>query len=301
MKPSPTTYRELEARISAWGKDEPGVQAAIVVGSRARTDHPADEWSDLDLILFVERPERLISRTGWLDELGEVWLKVLKQTGGFDPEWLVFFAGGLKADFVLSPAGGEGDDGPDAGQLMAASPYQDVFERGVRLLFDKNGTAEPGPLPWMAGSKPAHPTQKEFAAAVDGFLLQASRVARFLRRGDLWRAKQLADNGLKERLLAMLAWQARARYGLAYDTWYNGRFLDEWADPEAIQRLPGTFALYEADSLWGALFSTLELYRWLARDTAGRLGYDYPETADGRISGWMQATYEGRRLKSARG
>lgn len=301
MKPSPTTYQELEARISAWGKAEPIVRAVIVVGSRARTDHPADEWSDLDLILFVERPERLVTQTNWLDRLGEVWLKVLNQTGGFDPEWLVFFAGGLKADFVLSPAGGVGDDAKDAGQLMASSPYQDVFERGVRLLFDKNGLSEPGPLPWTVRRRPAHPSGAEFETAVGDFLLQASRVARFLRRGDLWRAKQLVDNGLKERLLAMLAWQARARYGLEHDAWYDGRFLDEWANPEAVRRLPGTFALYESESLWEALLSTLDLYRWLAQDTAGRLGYPYPEAADGWISEWVQAMYAGRRLKSARG
>ena len=42
-------YARLEGRVTAWVEDDPGALAAVVIGSRARTDHPADEWADLDL------------------------------------------------------------------------------------------------------------------------------------------------------------------------------------------------------------------------------------------------------------
>jgi predicted nucleotidyltransferase len=29
------------------------IRAAVVIGSRARVDHPADEWSDLDVLIFA--------------------------------------------------------------------------------------------------------------------------------------------------------------------------------------------------------------------------------------------------------
>jgi hypothetical protein len=34
-----------------------GIRAVGLVGSRARLDHPADEWSDLDLVLVATDPQ----------------------------------------------------------------------------------------------------------------------------------------------------------------------------------------------------------------------------------------------------
>ena len=50
------TYEQLEQNCIAWAQAQPDIRAAIVVGSRARLDHPADEWSDLGLILFTTTP-----------------------------------------------------------------------------------------------------------------------------------------------------------------------------------------------------------------------------------------------------
>jgi hypothetical protein len=36
-------YERLLQRITAWSHEEPDVRAAVIIGSRARTDHPADE------------------------------------------------------------------------------------------------------------------------------------------------------------------------------------------------------------------------------------------------------------------
>lgn len=38
-------YARLEERVTAWVEDDPGIRAAVVIGSRTRTDHPADEWA----------------------------------------------------------------------------------------------------------------------------------------------------------------------------------------------------------------------------------------------------------------
>jgi hypothetical protein len=37
---------ELESRVAEWAAAEENVRAAALVGSRARVDVPADEWSD---------------------------------------------------------------------------------------------------------------------------------------------------------------------------------------------------------------------------------------------------------------
>ncbi len=50
-------YEHLIDRFIRWAQTEDNIRAAVVIGSRARVDHPADEWSDLDLIILADDPE----------------------------------------------------------------------------------------------------------------------------------------------------------------------------------------------------------------------------------------------------
>lgn len=261
-----SNYEQLEQNCIAWSLAQPDIRAAIVVGSRARTNHPTDEWSDLDLVLFTTTPEAYAAPATWLESLGEVWASALNRISRGDPEWLVLLAGGLKADFVFTLA-----SGTSLQQMMEASPYRDVYERGVRVLFDKS------PVQTLVEFKrrlPTHPTRDELEATVNRVWLSAARVAKFVRRGDLWQATLECNGELKEYLLALLEWHARATHGLDHDTWHEGRFLTEWADPRALEALPATFARYDGDSLRKGLFATLDLCRRLAQEIAGQLGYD---------------------------
>jgi aminoglycoside 6-adenylyltransferase len=272
------TYEQLERNFVAWARAQPDILAAVVVGSRARTEHPADEWSDLDLILFTTDPSAYVSDTGWLNEIGEVWVSLLNRSGQGHPEWLVLFAGGVKGDFLFATTPKD----MSLPEMIAAFPYQDVLGRGMRVLFAKNRAAAQ-PLQ-LKGAPPTHPTPTEFLAAIHHALIYAERTAKLLRRGDLWRAKLHCDCELKQDLLKMLEWHARACHGLDYDTWYDGRFLNEWADARALEVLPHTFATYDTGDLWRALFATLDLFRWLAIETAERLGYAYPTEADTHVT-----------------
>jgi aminoglycoside 6-adenylyltransferase len=268
------------------------VYAAVVVGSRARQDHPADEYSDLDLILYVSDDTDLASSRAWLAQLGQVWAAALGQAGP-DPEWLVIFAGGVKADFVLAPV-----NDPAAqrlSNLLAASPHGLVIQRGLRVLVDKLGR---GPHP-IEGNRPdvpvisteplSHPEPLVFSNAIEQFLVAASRTAKLVRRADLWRAKMACDCELKGYLLEMLGWHARAVHGLQRDTWNDGRFIQEWADKRALAELPEAFGDYSQAGLKRALLATLSLYSWLGRTTAERLGYSYPEGAEGPVWGYIGA------------
>jgi aminoglycoside 6-adenylyltransferase len=120
-------YDRVETRISNWAKEQDLIRAVVVIGSRAREDHKADAWSDLDLMLFVTDQQRYVKDTSWLATFGEVWLRVLNFTGAGDPEWLVLYEGGMKVDFLLAPATGKLVD------TLFGSFYAVAARRGVRI------------------------------------------------------------------------------------------------------------------------------------------------------------------------
>ncbi len=51
----------------------------------------------------------------------------------------------------------------------------------------------------------------------------------------------------------MTRWHAQAA---GRDTWYGGRFMDEWADPRALAALPQVFPGFERESLQTSLLAT---------------------------------------------
>jgi hypothetical protein len=60
-------YARLLERFVAFAEAEEDISAGIVIGSRARSDHPADEWSDLDIVVLARHPGHYVLSTDWDD------------------------------------------------------------------------------------------------------------------------------------------------------------------------------------------------------------------------------------------
>ena len=275
--------RTFTERIKIWAKSRQDLRAVIIIGSQARQQQPADEFSDLDLVLFCSDAAVYAKDAAWMDAIGTPWLAVRSTTGRGDPEWDVVFEDGIKVDFVFSRYPEDLRTAPLI-SILEHSPYTFVYARGVRVLFDREIPASEGKLLSFPPQSYPNPTAEEFSQTVQRFFLQALRAARFLRRGELWRAARLINGGIKDPHLSMLEWHARCTRQPVPDTWYEGHFLEQWADSRAIHELSPQFAACEPGALWKALFASLESFRWTARQTAGRLGLVYPEIVDAHIT-----------------
>lgn len=272
------TYTDLIERYTTWAAETSDVRAALILGSRARTDHPADEWSDLDLLVFTRDPGQFIYSESWATDLAPAWLTFVERAGdGSTWERRTLYEGGLDVDVAFNPA--EALDNiiqhgipPDIG---------DIIRRGVKVLVDKDGKL----AQILAMSLPERtlfqkPTRSEFVNATSNFWYHTLWSVKHLRRGELWWAKSGVDMHLKGLLQQMLEWHAHATKGEKFDTWLRGRFLEEWADPRAVEQLRLTFAHYDAGDIADALQATIDLYRWLEDETAAHWGYAIPRESE---------------------
>jgi aminoglycoside 6-adenylyltransferase len=258
------SYDEIEGRLSLWAADQPDIRAVIVVGSRARGDE--DRWSDLDVLVFTTDRQRYADDPGWLRTFGNVWLTYREETARGDAEWYALYDGGLKFDAVLLPVE---DPTLSLDALLAQYPYQGVFGRGIKVLFDRLGS--PRSIARKPFSPPAPPTSAEFDNTVSGFLMSAVTVAKFIDRGDFYRAQRWFANDLHVHLLRLIEWHA---HGI--DTWYSGRFIERWAGERARRLLEQTFAHSDRADLQRALLIMLVGFRVLGEETAARFGFEYP-------------------------
>jgi aminoglycoside 6-adenylyltransferase len=169
-----------------------------------------------------------------------------------------------------------------------------MIRRGVRFLVDKEGFSQR--LHSIALDPPLYcpPAESEFLNLVHDFWFHTVWTGKHLRRGELWWAKSCCDSYLKDRLRQMVEWHAHASRGEGIDTWMRGRFLEEWADARVVDALPLVFAHYQELDVWRALTATMELFRWLAIETADLLGYPYPSWGAERAAEFTQELFAGR-------
>ncbi|HEX2954382.1 MAG TPA: aminoglycoside 6-adenylyltransferase [Bacillota bacterium] len=303
MKKGPQKYDSLIKQISNWANQSPDIHGVFIIGSRARTEKPADEWADLDLMVIADHVEDYIRSSQWQNAIDQFTMSIVEDAPlGGPQERRTMFQGGLDVDFAFIPnhrvqaltkALTLQRKLPAVYNLLPKSNRNDVnsgvwnfstiFNRGYRVLTDKDHLI-PKLLPFLEGKKTIvlnPPSQDEFTHVTYDFWYHAVWSAKHLRRGELWWAKTGIDIRMKwNSLLPMTEWHARAIHGWDYDTWHRGRFLEQWADPRVVEGYKKSFARYDPEDCWNALLGTMELFAWMAKETADKLGYHYPIEAE---------------------
>jgi aminoglycoside 6-adenylyltransferase len=250
--------------VAAWASEQTDLCAVVLLGSQARGDVPADEFSDVDLTLFVHEPKRYLRDDGWVRRFGEPLLSFVEPTavGGFE-ERRVLFRDGLEVDFAVVPAAASHD-------LSAVAA--DVFSRGFRILYDDGIGVEP---PGAPRRESAAPKQAHLDQLANDFWYHLLWAAKKLRRGEVLLAKQVCDCGLKMQLVELARWRAHGT-----DTWHGLRFFERWAGDDLVEKLGPTFASYDAADVARALRTTGEVFGRLEDEVASRFGLTPPVDRD---------------------
>ncbi len=215
---------QFEAPIIEWANTRDDIRARTDREiARPHTEPPPDPYGDLDLMIYTADWSAYIQNTDWLGRFGPVWVTIQADIGESRPELLVLYEGGYKLDFAF-------DRASKLHEIARMDTLPEVLDRGYRVLVDKDGiTARfPALLEELPPLPP--PTPDEFTSTVNTFWYGAVYVAKQIKRDNLWTVKY-RDWTMKQQLLPMLEWHARALRGWDYDTWYEGKLITRWADP----------------------------------------------------------------------
>jgi aminoglycoside 6-adenylyltransferase len=280
------------------------LRAIAIVGSRARSDHPADPWSDLDVIVMARRPKRYLTGSHWLEEIETPWLAVCEPTVvGDQPIFHITFEGGTKVDLVVvssiafSLAARAVEALKRHPSLLTLLPkiardrltlLSDLLNRGFRFVLDKDRIADRLESGGLAPPPRSPPSQEEFLDLVKRFLNEQVSFALKMRRGEFFVTKTSGKSRLMDLLLQTIEWHTQVTSDRWSPVFERGRFLEEWAPPLVIERLRGTFPRYDPAEIWRARLEALDLFRWLAQETGDRLGYAYPTQLEETVMTWVR-------------
>ncbi len=297
-------------RFLACANANEDIRAVILVGSLGRTaGEPADEWSDVDLLFITAKTDEYIQDNAWMKEISPFWAGVLppdETFGGLLPVHCGFSAyeDGVVAEyFILSSARTKlvlplirflnripplrrwfpeciAELGADVGA---------VLRNGAKVILDKDGLAKRLVETTLAipVRPPSPPAQVKFQSNMDDFWIGPPKIVASLQRGKLVSAMKILELTRRD-LLKMIEWHARAQEGWKSDDLaFRPTQIEAWAEPRVKELLPRLFASYNSDKIWDTLFAIMELYSWLAVETADALGYPCVSEADQIIS-WVK-------------
>lgn len=281
-------HRETAAilqRLTAWAADQKFVRALILESSRAVEGATLDAFSDYDVLLVVTDTRPLLEDEAWLRAFGTplVMFRDAQVTQGVATYTrLALYEDGTKIDYMLWPVA-------LLRQVVATQHLPDVLDWGYRVLLDKDGLTDGLPAPTRTAHIPAPPSEKEYLALVEEFWWETIYVAKNLWRDELMHAKYNLEVVMKhDLLLRMLEWRVEVDQGWSWKPGIVGRGLKRQLAPEIWSALEATWVGAGIEENWEALYGTTALFRRVAVEVGGALGYTYPHELDRRVTEYLE-------------
>jgi aminoglycoside 6-adenylyltransferase len=258
--------------VTHWAREKDDIRVVLLLGSRARRDRPADEFSDIDLTITVDDPIIYLDESWWLERFGPfVYSFVQPATPGPHSERRVFFADGQLVDFAFrSTADTEADIRDGLPPARAA-----VVARGYRILLDKLGVAPTIEAAIKANKASRGPSQAEFEKTVNRFWLLTMVANAKLNRGEFWTAAGYVNGSMASALEDMLRWQAQIVQP-EIETWHNGRFLEDWVAPSSRDALADALTRPEGEAIARSLKVVADVFLKASSDVANGHGFRFP-------------------------
>ena len=287
------TAPEFEARIITWARQQSGLEALVLGGSRARADGNADGWSDWDFHLITTRPQRY-EHAGWLSEIAPCWCAHAERTPRGVIKVSAVFDHGFEADFVLLAAWQmklvyAGMRHPELARWMPRRLRRGIQEtRGFMLGSGHRLLA--GNADWdvrFAALEFAWPeaglTAAEFAWHTAAFWQKAVWVFKKIARPEPRSAMHWLHLLVVNHVYVLLAEEARLAGRTPRP---EARKAEQWLDDARLQQTAIATGP-EQRVLARALLAELTLFREVAQSVAARRGFTLPDYS--AVETWLRA------------
>jgi aminoglycoside 6-adenylyltransferase len=251
------------------------IKAAIIVGSQARNYFSADQYSDLDIIIITTNPEFYLISDDWLKTISDFHISFMEHSLFNAKERRVLFDDGTDVDFMILSL-------EQSSSIKNNEEHGIIFQRGFKVIKDEiNITDDLVSLQKHMRSSKQNKllSQEAFHHAVNDFWFHSVWASKKMMRGELLTAKSCLDNYMKRIVLTFIENDTLLHHP-SRDTWYNGRFIEKWADDWIIEKLSHCYGQYKKADMMKGLYATMELFALLAEHIAEQKSYLYPKACE---------------------
>ena len=279
---------QVITKLVQWAEERDTIRAMLLTSTRAIPNATMDEFSDYDVVLFVDDIHPFHEERSWLQDFGEV-LVAYWDPIYLDPDYglekfgnVTQYADGLKIDFTLCPL-------EMLRKIVQAPSLPAELDAGYRILLDKDRLTEGMKKPTYKAYIPARPTNELYQTMINDFFSDPPYVAKCLLRGELFPAKWCLDYDMKHVYLRpMLEWRMELDHNWSATIGSLSKGLKKKLPAEIWSQLENTYAGAGTAENREALFRTMALFGQVAMEVGKALGYDYPLNLDERVTAFVK-------------
>lgn len=286
------TAPEFEARVIAWARTLPDLEALVQIGSRVQPGALVDAWSDWDYQLIVRQPARYHNRD-WPAQIAPCWSAHFERTERAVTKLSAVFVGGWEADFVLLSAWQMKLACRAMRHPAAQGWFPGVLRQGIhnlRLVAGPGHRVVLGGRAWerryaalaMPWPEPGF-KEEDLQHHASAFWRHAVWVVKKILRGELRAALRWSHVELSGHTYALLAEEARLE-GRAPRP--EARKAEQWLGARRLQQTAITTGPDQA-GLARALLAEMTLFREVTQSVAARRGFAVPDY--GAVEAWLRA------------
>lgn len=262
-------FSEIKKRLIDYAEKDEEIKAIIAIGSSTRKEVKADEYSDLDLLIVTDTPDKWNSGE-YPKLLGNVNISFAEPTMGGAMERRCMYDDDKDVDFIAFTS-------EQFEYALEAGIAGFVMNRGYSILYGAEAYQEKIGKFIFEGKSNPQMSEEEFLNIVNDFYFHNIWSLKKLLRGELWAGKMCTDAYLKNYLLRIMEIYCHDIEGK--DVWHDGRFIDTWANDSIKEELSKCFAHYERADVYKAVKATNQLFTKLSEEIAEKKGYRFPEEA----------------------
>ena len=263
----------MRSRLIAAAERDPRIVGMVDYGSSS--EGRADEWSDVDVALFLRDADFDEFESGWADWAAQFGTLLLAYVGGVGHPWAVYDARPLplRVDFAFHR---ESDL-----DVMLTWPNAPLSAEAM-VWYDATGGRLTGNAQRLVGQALGPPDLgRAFERVCGDFWDYTLRTFGKLKRGQLWAARYDFNCILLGNLHTLMRFEAGA-----LDRWRASSSavgIEQVISPERLGQLDSSIPGAGAEELRRALFNAARLSYEVCAAAAKGNGWDWPERLAGRV------------------
>jgi hypothetical protein len=274
------TAKDFEARVIAWARQQPHIDALVLGGSRALPSGGADDWADWDFHLFTSDPSRY-QHPDWVKEIAPCWCVHAERTPRGVVKVSAVFEDGIEADFVPLKSWQmrlvyAGMRHPEWARWMPRALVRGIYETRAFMLAAGHRIVA-GDMAWeerFSGLKLTWPgvglAVADFTWHAAAFWQQAVWIFKKIVRRELRSAMHALHLLAVEHLYVLLQEEARL---LGHTPRSGARKAERWLGVDRQRQTAALATALDQTVLARALLAELALFREVSASVAASRGF----------------------------
>lgn len=273
--------------VKEYAKNNNDIKALLITSSTVNPHAKTDIFSDLDLVIVTDNPQKFSNNKEWRAEFGDILVSFndnfkLEEIKTYTR--LVLYQDHIRIDFSIWPV-------KLIKKLTTYDKLPDYLDIGYEVLYDKNNLTEKLKRPTYQAFKTKIPSEEQYRKTVNNFWWDITYIPKYLWRDQFYFMKYM-DYFIKFNLLQpMVEWLIGVENNWAVNPGKCGSKFQEYLSEEDWNQLETTFSGYDREENWQAMFKMMEFFQKAAKKVGKSLGYEYPQQLDDDVTEYVNKVY----------